>query len=200
MERRSFIAGGGVLVTAAAAGCLGAVPGLGGGDGIDTSSPEAVVDSYLTVMETPSDISEDDIERLWHSQVLSQTQGSLGAMGAGQTDTDLDVSITDVKGPTLASEDVSAAQIRETLQSGVGSDTGQSVQPDVFDAAFIEELAADETALVDVRFTYRSEYESSQSDETQTLTVTTSQRVIVAREDGEWQIVVPVTRDIETGA
>ncbi len=83
MDRRAFLAGTGALVTGATAGCLGVVPGLGGDDGIDTSSPEAVVDSYLTVVSNPGDVSEEDLRGLFHSEIVDQVEDSLGSFGGG---------------------------------------------------------------------------------------------------------------------
>jgi len=199
MDRRQFLAGCGALAAGATAGCLGAVPGLGDGGGIDTSSPETAVNSYVNLLENPTDISEEDVEKLFHSEVVSQYQNGLGSAGSGQTDGSLDISVTDVQGPNVVSEDVSARQIRETLQSGMSGGAGQGSQANTLDDAFIDDLGASETALVDVSFTYNSEYENPQSGETQSFEVTTAQRVIVSREGGEWKIVAPITRNIETG-
>ncbi len=199
MERRQFLAGCGALAAGATAGCLGAVPGLGDGGGIDTSSPEAAVDSYVNLLENPTEISDEDVEALFHSEVASQYQSGLGSMDGAQPTGDFDVSITDVQGPNLVSEDVSAGQIREALQSGMGSGAGQGGQASAIDDALIEDLGTSETAFVDVSFTYSTEFENPQSGETQSFEVTTAQRVIVSREDGEWKIVAPITRNIETG-
>lgn len=197
MDRRAFLAGTGALVTGATAGCLGVVPGLGGDDGIDTSSPEAVVDSYLTVVSNPGDVSEEDLRGLFHSEIVDQVEDSLGSFGGGQTDTEFDVSITDIEGPNLVAEDVSAAQIREELDNRQTAGPSQGGRGGVFDDEFIDRLGAGETAFVDVRYTLETEFENPQTDETQSTEVTTAERVIVAREDGEWQVVTAITRSIE---
>ncbi len=48
-----------------------------------------------------------------------------------------------------------------------------------------------------MRYTLETEFENPQTDETQSTEVTTAERVIVAREDGEWQVVTAITRSIE---
>jgi hypothetical protein len=92
-----------------------------------------------------------------------------------------------MQGPAVRIRGLSESQLRARSQSW-GVLAGRFTPPD----GFISELAAGETALVDVQPTIETSFETEQTDSTQTTELTQPLRVITAVEDGNWQVVARI--------
>lgn len=195
MDRRAFLTGGGALVAGATAGCLDTVPVLGDDSAINTGSPEAVVESYVRSVITAGEPSPDTATTVFHSTTVANTPiGDEPDQGQGQggPDFDIEIALLEMQGPALRESELSVAQLRATAQSwGVRGAAREFTPPE----GFIADLAAGETALVDVRYTIEQTFGSEQTDGEQTTEVTLGERAITAVEDGDWQIVATIPAD-----
>lgn len=198
MDRRAFLTGGGALVAGATAGCLDTVPVLGDDSAISTGSPEAVVESYVRSVATAGEPSPDTATRVFHSTTVANTPiGDEPDQGQGQggPDFDIEIALLEMQGPALRESGLSVAQLRATAQSWRGA-----IQEFTPPEGFIADLAAGETALVDVRYTIEQTFGSEQTDGEQTTEVTLGERAITAVEDGDWQVVATIIADRPGGS
>ena len=179
MRRRAFLGGCGAITAGATAGCLGSVPLLGNDGGIDTSSPRAVVESYVETVAASSGLP-DSAEEMFHSTVVDNTR--IGDGVDREPPGDFESSLVEMQGPAVALRGLSESQLRSLSQSWRVL-AQEFTPPD----GFVSELAAGETALVDVRFTFKTTFEGESG--TQTSEFTRDIRVTTAVEDGDWQIV-----------
>lgn len=180
MNRRQFIAGCGIAAVTATAGCVDSIPGFG--DDIDTSSPEAVVESFIDLQERmyeEPDDTEEDIDAILHSEAPQQEEE------IGDLDDDffenIEYEVTDVDGINEVTRDVSADQIRSIARDEFSGEVR-------LDDATIDQLADAEMALVDAVYTTKTAFEMN--GETETTETDNQFRYLVGLEDDEWQIVI----------
>jgi len=163
MHRRRFIAGVCTATSIGVAGCLGD----DGGTDVDTSSPDAVVESYHRQgIEVDSDGLLDLMEAAYHSDspILQQMQD--GEDGQGELTDELELESLDV---TVVEEGLSESDLQQAL--------GFFDTPS--DERIAEIAAQAETARVEATKTVSLNGQSSDPATTEH---------VVATEDGEWQI------------
>lgn len=196
MNRRALLAGCGALVAGGTAGCLDTVPGLGDSSGISTGSPDAVVESYVNSVFIVPQSSPDTEKTVFHSTTVANTsRGDEPNQGQGQEGVDFEISLLEMQGPAVRVRGLSADQLRAAAQSWTAGVAQEFTPPE----GFIRDLAAGETALVDVRFTLETSFESEQTDGEQTSEGTRATRAITAVEDGDWQIVALIPAGDQSG-
>lgn len=162
MNRRTFVVATSSAATVALAGCSG-------GGGADTSSPEAVVESYYDVVASDTEAARD----LFHSESPSlQREANANA-------SDVDVSYDNVE-VTLVSENLSESELREKFPVRFRSSGGSLVFSDDLKATVIEE-----NAIVEASYEFSGEGISGTRQLTAEWLTTT--------EDGDWQIVIAGT-------
>lgn len=179
MNRRQFLAGCGVTVATATAGCLDSVPVVGS-DGPSTDTPAGVVEVYINLQEKLYDDPESAQERLsevTHSQSPQQQQGNIDGSFAENGD----MTITNINGINTRLRDVSTDQMRSLANARFSDQM-------LLDARTIETLSSEETALVDASYDTDAEFEVE--GETQSFQNTNKARFLVAVEDDEWRIVL----------
>jgi len=201
MDRRAFLTGCGAALAGATAGCVDGLPVIGGDDGgIDTSSPEAVVESYVDTFilgsfEDPP--GEEEFKQLYHSAVVSRLDIDFSNFGGGQannSDVEIDTSLAEMRGPNVSARDLSEQQLRSEIQ-----DTQESNQQLIEDVAgLIATISDAENALVDVGVTFETTTETAQTDGAQSVETEQESRFIVARDGEAWKIAAVRTLDIST--
>jgi hypothetical protein len=178
MNRRQFVAGCGVALTATTAGCLNSLPWSD--ETIDTSNPEAVVESYINLREKSGDDAEAAQEQLSKVLHTAAPERLRSAQGAGSAQTS-ELTVTAINGINTVTRDLSAQQIRELAQL-------RPQQQPVLDDGTISDLESSKTALVDAAYDIKAEVEIQ--GQTQTFENTNRNRFLVASEENEWGIVV----------
>jgi hypothetical protein len=144
-----------------------ALAGCSGGGGADTSSPEAVVESYYDVVASDTEAARD----LFHSESPSlQREPNVNA-------SEVDVSYDNVE-VTLVSENLSESELREEFPVRFRRSGGS--------AAFSDEL---KTAVIEENAIVEASYKVSGEQGTRQLTT----KWLTTTEDGDWQIAIADT-------
>ncbi|SDJ23225.1 hypothetical protein SAMN05216226_101240 [Halovenus aranensis] len=179
MNRRQFVAGCGVAITTATAGCLDSVPVLGS-DGPSADTPAGVVEIYINLQEkmfSDPESAQERLSEITHSQSPQQRQGNAG----GSFSQNGDLKVTNINGINTRTRDLSTEQMRALANS-------EFTDQPLLDASVIETLSSQETALVDASYDTDAEFEIE--GETREFQNTNKRRFLVATEDGKWRIVL----------
>ncbi|MFC7073586.1 DUF6517 family protein [Halovenus rubra] len=178
MKRRELLAGCGVGFVTATAGCLDSLPWSD--ETIDTSSPEAVVNSYITLQEQLYDDPEATKEKL-DTVMSNDAVSQIGSSQNAQFLEKAELTITSIDGISTTTEGLTVRQIRELAQRG-------PQQKSQLESRTINDLGSRKTALVDAAYSRKIETEIN--GKSNTFENSAKERYLVVNEKESWQIVL----------